>query len=109
MVGGDYLMGITMSCEGCFEKFTATSKEDTLPDEEGYVLCPKCKIEKDVFESVINDYDQHQIKMLENVILGIAPWVGVKPPSSSQFTKEYNKKWKAFARVLRKIKEERGL
>ena len=93
-------MGITMTCEGCFEKFTATSKEDTLPDEEGYVLCPRCKQENSVGSG---------IETLENVILGIAPWVGVKPPSSSQFTKEYNKKWKAFARVLRNIKKERGL
>ena len=90
-------MGITMTCEGCFEKFEATSKEDTLPDEEGYVLCPQCK------------QNMWSIQLLESVILGIAPWVGVKPPSSSQFTKEYNKKWKAFARVLRIIKKDRGL
>ena len=100
MVGGEYLMGITMTCEGCFQKFEATSKEDTLPDEEGYVLCPRCKQENSIGSG---------IETLEAVILGIAPWVGVKPPSSSQFTKEYNKKWKAFARVLRNIKKERGL
>ena len=93
-------MGITMTCDGCFEKFTAISKDDTLPDEEGYVLCPRCTEEG---EGGI------QTRTFEAVVLGIAPWVGVKPPSSSQFTKEYNKKWKAFARVLRKIKEERGL
>ena len=93
-------MGITMTCEGCFEQFTAMSKDETLPDEEGYVLCPSCKHENSV---------GLEIETLENVILGIAPWVGVKPPNSSQFTKEYNKKWKAFARVLRNIKKERGL
>tara|TARA_R100000329_G_scaffold101981_1_gene84010 strand:+ start:709 stop:1008 length:300 start_codon:yes stop_codon:yes gene_type:complete len=99
-------MGITMSCEGCFEKFEATSKEDTLPDEQGYVLCPRCKKE---------ELDYHPMgiaisnEVLENVILGIAPWVGVKPPNRSQFTKEYNKRWKAFARILRKIKEYREL
>ena len=100
MVGGDGLMGLTLTCEGCFDKFKATSKEDTLPDEEGYVLCPRCKEESD---------GGIQTRTLEAVVLGIAPWVGVKPPNNSQFTREYNKKWKAFARVLRNIKKERGL
>tara|TARA_R100000664_G_C2744371_1_gene132373 strand:- start:1058 stop:1381 length:324 start_codon:yes stop_codon:yes gene_type:complete len=104
-------MGITMTCEACFTRFVAFNKEDTLPDEEGYVLCPKCKFnpaESDRMNAYA-EAERQYLKTLEAVILGIAPWVGVKPPNNSQFTKEYNKKWKAFARVLRKIKEERGL
>ena len=99
-------MGITMSCEGCFEKFEAISKKDTLPDEEGYVLCPRCKKESLYYNTMGIALTS---ETLEAVILGIAPWVGVKPPSSSQFTKEYNKRWKAFARVLRMIKKGKGL
>ena len=100
-------MGMTMTCDGCFEKFEATSKEDTLPDEEGYVLCPQCRQNQNKPDNPY--FNEIQIKLLEAVILGIAPWVGVKPPNRSQFTKEYNKKWKAFARVLRMIKKYRGL
>ncbi len=100
-------MGIILTCDGCFKKFEATSKEDTLPDEEGYVLCPQCRQNQNNPDNPY--FDEFHINLLESVILGIAPWVGVKPPNNSQFTKEYNKKWKAFARVLRMIKKERGL
>ena len=100
-------MPITMTCDGCFEKFQTNSKKDTLLDEEGYLLCPACKQNQNNPENPY--FNEIHINLLESVILGIAPWVGVKPPNNSQFTKEYNKKWKAFARVLRMIKEERGL
>ena len=86
-------MGIKIKCECCFGMFDATTKEQTQPDDDGYVLCHLCKLSPEA--------------AMDAVILAIAPYVGVKV-NHSDYTKGYHKAWKAFSLQLRRIKTERG-
>tara|TARA_R100001163_G_C5021238_1_gene163998 strand:+ start:175 stop:558 length:384 start_codon:yes stop_codon:yes gene_type:complete len=124
-------MGIKMKCEVCLRDFVATTKEETLPDDEGYVSCHLCKSLDSVgltrFPDTINEeyrwsnetdgeltqlYDsfhtnQWLLERSEELILAIAPYVGVKV-NHTDYTKGYHRAWKAFSRELRRIKTERG-
>ena len=109
-------MGIKMKCEVCLGDFVATTKEETLPDDEGYVSCHLCKCldNDDYCREMVRQgtYDnlhtsQWLLERSEELILAIAPYVGVKV-NHTDYTKGYHKAWKAFSRELRRIKTERG-
>ena len=112
-------MGIKMTCEVCLRDFVATTKEETLPDDDGYVSCHLCKcLDSDGFTSfpdTINEdalyrpshpADTWILERCEELMLTIAPYVGVKV-NHTDYTKGYHKAWKAFSRELRRIKTER--
>ena len=86
-------MGIKMTCECCFGKFDATTKEQTQPDDNGYVLCLQCQLSPE--------------SATDAAILAIAPYVGVNV-NHTDYTQGYHKAWKAFSLQLRRIKTERG-
>ena len=109
-------MGIKMTCEVCLGDFVATTKEETLPDDEGYVSCHLCKcldneeyrhemIRQGTYQSI--HHSQWLLERSEELILTIAPYVGVKV-NHTDYTKGYHRAWKAFSRELRRIKTERG-
>jgi hypothetical protein len=109
-------MGIKMKCEVCLADFVATTKEETLPDDEGYVSCHLCKcldnddycwemVRKGNYETLHTN--AWLLERSEELMLAIAPYVGVKV-NHTDYTKGYHRAWKAFSRELRRIKTERG-